>query len=128
MEEKKDKLTALALAIFTQLRSTLNGMLERLQSSFVNQRRFPNDAARELITPITIVQRDLELMGNTPEEEQQETKEIVLDELKRINRLIADLMLLTKPEQPDFWHLKLTKLSILTAEIEAKAQEIADHH
>ena len=108
-----------------QLSITFNEMLNRLQSAFVTQQQFLNDVGHELRTPITIVQGHLELIGNTPEE-QQETKEIVLDELERMNRLIADLMLLAKSEQPDFLHLESLDLKILTEEIYARAKAIAD--
>lgn len=110
-----------------QLSITFNEMLDRLQSAFVTQRQFLNDVGHELRTPITIVQGHLELMGDTPEEK-QETKEIVLDELKRMNRLIADLMLLANSEQPDFLHLEPVELRTLTEEIYAKAKAIADRH
>jgi signal transduction histidine kinase len=108
-----------------QLSITFNEMLDRLQSAFVTQQQFLNDVSHELRTPITIVQGYLELMGNSPEE-QQETKEVVLDELKRMNRLIADLMLLAKSEQPDFLHLEPVDLSSLTEEIYAKVKAIAE--
>ncbi len=107
-----------------QLSITFNEMLNRLQSAFVTQQQFLNDVGHELRTPITIVQGHLELMGDTPEE-QEETKEIVLDELERMNRLIADLMLLAKSEQPDFLHLQPVDVSTLTEEIYAKAKAIA---
>lgn len=107
-----------------QLSTTFNEMLDRLQSAFVTQKQFLNDVGHELKTPITIVQGHLELMGDTPEE-QQETKEIVLDELERMNRLIADLMFLAQSERPDFLHLESIELSSLTAEIYTKAKAIA---
>ena len=110
-----------------QLSITFNEMLNRLQSAFVTQRQFLNDVSHELRTPITIIQGHLELMGNSPEE-QQETKEIVLDELERMSRLIADLMLLAKSEQPDFLHLQSVDLSNLTEEIYSKVKAIAPRH
>ena len=110
-----------------QLSITFNEMLDRLESAFNTQKNFLNDVGHELRIPITIVQGHLELMGDTPEE-QQETKEIVLDELERMNRLIADLMFLAKSEQPDFLQLENIKVSTLTEEIYAKAKVIADRH
>lgn len=109
----------------TQLSITFNEMLDRLQSAFVSQRQFLNDVGHELKTPITIIQGHIELMGDTPEE-QEETKAIVFDELKRMNRLIADLMILAQSEQPDFLHLEFTALQSLTEEVYTKIQAIAD--
>lgn len=111
----------------TQLSITFNEMLDRLESAFNTQKNFLNDVGHELKTPITIVQGHLELMG-VSSEEQQETKEVVLDELERMNRLIDDLMFLAKSEQPDFLHLDNIQVSTLTEEIFAKAKVIADRH
>ena len=110
-----------------QLSITFNEMLDRLESAFNTQKNFLNDVGHELKTPITIVQGHLELMGDTPEE-QQETKAVLLDELERMNRLIADLMFLAKSEQPDFLQLEKIEVSTLTEEIYAKAKVIADRH
>ena len=109
----------------TQLSITFNEMLDRLQSAFVSQRQFLNDVGHELKTPITIIQGHIELMGDTPEE-QEETKAIVFDELERMNRFIADLMILAQSEQPDFLHLEFTALQSLTEEVYTKIQAIAD--
>lgn len=110
-----------------QLSTTFNEMLQRLQSAFVSQRQFLNDVGHELRTPITIVQGHLELMGDTPQE-QQETKKIIADELERMNRLIADLLLLAKSEQPDFLHLESVELRTLTEEIYDRARALAPRH
>ena len=64
-------------------------------------------------------------MGDTPEE-QQETKEIVLDELERMNRLLNDLMLLAKSERPDFLNLEPLEISTFTEEIYNKVRGMGD--
>lgn len=108
----------------TQLSLTFNEMLDRLQSAFINQQRFLSDVSHELKTPITIIQGHLDVMGHTLEE-QEETKELVFDELERMNRLISDLTLLAKSEQPNFLQLELVELNHLTQEIYSKVQAIA---
>ena len=110
-----------------QLSTTFNQMLDRLQQAFVNQQNFLNDVSHELRTPITIVQGHLEFMGDTPEE-QNETKEIIFDELERMNRLIADLMLLAKSEQPNFLQLETLEISNLTEDMYVKAKVIAERN
>lgn len=110
-----------------QLGLTFNEMLDRLESAFTTQKNFLNDVGHELKTPITIVQGYVEVMFDTPEE-LQETKEVVLDELERMNRLIGDLMFLAKSEQPNFLHLDRVQISTLTEEIYAKAKVIAQRH
>ena len=110
-----------------QLSTTFNQMLDRLQQAFVNQQNFLNDVGHELRTPITIVQGHLEFMGDTPEDK-NETKEIIFDELERMNRLIADLMLLAKSEQPNFLQLEKLDISNLTEDMYVKARVIADRN
>lgn len=108
----------------TQLSITFNEMLERLQSAFVTQQQFLSDVSHELKTPITIVQGHLEFMGDSLED-REETKELIFDELERMNRLIADLTLLAKSEQPNFLQLEKVNLDTLTEEIYIKSQRIA---
>lgn len=108
-----------------QLGTTFNEMLDRLQSAFITQQQFLNDVSHELKTPITIAQGHLEFMGDTPEEK-AETKEIIFDELERMNRLIADLKILAKSEQPNFLKLQPLELETLTQKIYNKVKAIAE--
>ena len=84
-----------------ELGDTFNDMVERLDHSFTSQRRFLDDVAHELRTPITIARGHLEVLGDEPEE-RAETVAIVTDELDRMGRYVSDLLLLAKAEQPDF--------------------------
>ncbi|MBD2204968.1 HAMP domain-containing histidine kinase [Calothrix sp. FACHB-1219] len=107
-----------------QLTITFNEMLERLETAFSSQRDFINDASHELRTPITIIRGHLELLGDDPQE-RQETIELVLDELDRMNRFVEDLLLLAKSEQPDFLNLEVVEINSLTLELYAKAKALA---
>ncbi|MGG6269340.1 sensor histidine kinase [Leptolyngbya sp. AN03gr2] len=109
------------------LASTFNDMMDRLQSAFISQRNFINDAGHELRTPLTIIRGHLELMDNDPDE-QQETLNIVMDELDRMNRFVDDLILLAKSERSDFLQLELVNIETLTHELFAKACALADRH
>ncbi len=110
-----------------ELAGTFNAMLDRLQDAFTSQRNFINDAGHELRTPITIVRGHLELIGDDPQE-QQETLELVLDELDRMSRLVDDLLLIAKSERPDFLQLETLDIGILTQEFYAKASALGDRH
>ncbi|MFX4271868.1 sensor histidine kinase [Propionibacteriaceae bacterium Y1685] len=81
---------------------TMNQMLDRLSTSFDTQRRLLDDAGHELRTPITIVRGHLELVDPHKPEEVVETRELVLDELDRMQRLVDDLLTLAKSRRPDF--------------------------
>ena len=109
------------------LAQIFNAMMDRLQGAFESQRRFVNDAGHELRTPITIVRGHLELMGNDPQE-QQETVELVLDELDRMGRLVNDMIALAKSERPDFLQLESIEPEHFIQEIFTKAQTLADRN
>ncbi|MEB3359719.1 MAG: HAMP domain-containing sensor histidine kinase [Synechococcales bacterium] len=108
-----------------ELAATFNNMMDRLQSAFDTQREFVNDAGHELRTPITIIQGNLELMGDDPEE-QRETLALVMGELNRMGRLVKDMILLAKAERSDFLHLDMVDAAALTEELFAKAQPLAE--
>lgn len=107
-----------------ELTKAFNRMIARLQYAFDSQRNFLNDVGHELRTPITIIQGHLELMGNDPQEQQQ-TLDIVFDELERMNRLIKDLVLLAKSERSDFLEPEILNISSFVQEIYTKATGLA---
>jgi two-component system OmpR family sensor kinase len=108
-----------------QLATTFNAMLDRLERAFGGQRRFVADAGHELRTPLTIVRGHIELLDATPES-RRETLELVTDELDRMARIVDDLLVLAKHEQPDFLHLATVDLGQLTDELEQKVQALGD--
>ena len=107
-----------------QLASTFNEMLSRLERAFASQRRFVDDAGHELKTPLTIVRGHLELLEEDPRE-RRETLALVMDELDRMGRIVQDLLLLAKHEQPDFLDLATVEVGGLTDDLEAKVAALA---
>lgn len=105
------------------LARTFNEMLDRLAAAFSAQRAFVDDAGHELRTPITIVRGHLELMGDDPHD-RRDTVALVTDELDRMARIVDDLLLLAKAEQPDFVQLEAVELSDLTTELLMKASAL----
>jgi signal transduction histidine kinase len=109
------------------LANTFNAMLDRLQVAFTSQRNFINDAGHELRTPITIIRGHLELLTDDFQE-QQETLELVIDELDRMSRFVNDMILLAKAEQSHFLQLESIDISPFMAELFAKVQALADRN
>jgi signal transduction histidine kinase len=103
-----------------QLATTYNDMLDRLENAFSSQRRFLDDVGHELKTPLTIVRGHLELLGDDPEE-RRETMTLVVEELDRMARIVEDLLLLAKREQPGFLTLETVDVGELTDALLAKA-------
>ena len=108
-----------------RLGRTFNAMLDRLQGAFASQRQFLNDVGHELRTPITIVRGHLEVVGDDPQE-RRETVALVVDELERMRRLVDDLVVLARAEQPDFLDLAPVDVAELAGEIIRKAERMAD--
>jgi signal transduction histidine kinase len=102
-----------------QLAGTFNEMLDRLERAFASQRRFVDDAGHELKTPLTIVRGHLELLDAVPEARDQ-TVALVMGELDRMSRIVDDLLLLAKREQPDFLNLSTVDVGALTEELHSK--------
>jgi signal transduction histidine kinase len=108
-----------------QLAETFNGLLDRLELAFVAQRRFVDDAGHELRTPITIVRGHLEVLDDDPAERRR-TVELVTDELDRMNRMVNDLLLLAKTQQPNFLSFDLVEMARLTEELSRKTSALGD--
>jgi signal transduction histidine kinase len=80
-----------------RLASTMNSMLDRLESSSVAQAQFVSDASHELRTPIAVIRHELEVALRS--EDGALPREIaidVLDEDLRMQRLVEDLLLLAR--------------------------------
>jgi len=105
---------------------TMNAMLDRLSSSFDNQRQMLDDAGHELRTPITIVRGHLELVDASDPTDVIKTRDLALDELDRMQRLVEELMVLAKARQPDFLRIEPVEVSALLHSVLDKVSPIAD--
>ncbi|MDO9457422.1 cell wall metabolism sensor histidine kinase WalK [Nocardioides sp.] len=110
----------------TALTRTINGMLGRLETAFVGQRQLLDDAGHELRTPLTILQGHLELLDADDPAEVAETRELLLDEVDRMARLVDDLILLAKTERPGFLTLAPVDAAALTEAVAAKAAGLGE--
>lgn len=110
-----------------QLGRVFNAMMDRIETAFDTQRNFINDAGHELKTPITIIRGHLELMDADPQS-QQETVELVIDELDRMNRLVEDLVLLAKSEHPDFLQIETIELTFFVTELFSKLKKLGQRN
>jgi two-component system, OmpR family, sensor kinase len=110
----------------TELGTTFNAMLDRLEGAFAHQRRFLDDAGHELRTPITIVRGHLELLDPGHEQETQATRDLVLDEVDRMARLVDDMIVLAKSGRPDFLKPTDVDAGILTDEVLDKVRALGD--
>ena len=116
-----------------QLGATFNDMLDRLQEAFgtqkkltETQRQFVDDAGHELKTPITIIRGHIEVLGDDPAE-REEALDLVIDELDRMSRIVNDLLLLARAQQPDFLDVGAVDVGALTSDLYSKARALGEH-
>jgi signal transduction histidine kinase len=79
---------------------------EGLHAALERQERFIHDASHELKTPVTIARGHLELLRSDGKQD----VEIALDELRRIDAILGQLLLLATAGQPDFLRLEAIEL------------------
>ena len=84
----------------TVLVTSFNELLSRLDQSFESMRRFVADASHELRTPISIIRGEAEvaLSHQRTTAEYGDSLAIVLDESRRLSRLVDDLLHLARAD------------------------------
>ncbi|MFI5122873.1 MAG: sensor histidine kinase [Vicinamibacteria bacterium] len=108
-----------------ELGRTFNGMLDRLETAFAEQKNFLSDVSHELRTPITVIRGHLETLGDSPRE-REEAITVIQDELDRMSRYVDDLLLLAKAPRPDFLRAGPIDLDLFTHDLFAKARSLGD--
>jgi heavy metal sensor kinase len=86
--------------------TSFNELLSRLDQAFDTMRRFVADASHELRTPVSVIrgEADVALSKERGEDEYRESLGIVLDESRRLSRLVDDLLNLARA---DAGHVRL---------------------
>ncbi|MSR59909.1 MAG: HAMP domain-containing protein [Planctomycetaceae bacterium] len=83
-----------------RLAQAFNGMIERLELSFDEMRRFTADAAHELRTPLAVLRSEAEvtLRGDRSADEYRQALENQLEEIARLTRLAEELLFLSRED------------------------------
>jgi signal transduction histidine kinase len=110
----KDEASRIAVAF--------NDMLERIETAFDTQHEFLDNVSHELRAPLTVIRGHIELIDTeTDSAELESTIALVTDEIERMNRLVEDLLVLARAEQPGFVSLQSVDVAELTAEVHRKS-------
>ncbi len=108
-----------------QLGTTFNEMVDRLEAGFDQQRQFLDDVAHELRTPITIVQGNVDLLGDDPAERAAGI-ETINDELDRMNRYVTDLLVLAKAETGEFLRFEPVDVGELATTLDDRVRTLGE--
>ncbi|MGX1703051.1 sensor histidine kinase [Microbacterium sp. NPDC055357] len=108
----------------SELAQTMNDMLDRLDEALDSQRRLLSDVGHELKTPITIVRGHLEVVDPDDASDVRATRDLVVDELERMSRLVQDLAADAALHGPSPVRLAPTDAADLVQQILRKAQGI----
>lgn len=76
----------------------LNGLLKRLEKSFVRERRFVSDIAHELRTPIAEIKTYTELKIKWPDKTEGDFEKEILKMIRRMESLVSNLLQLARME------------------------------
>ena len=83
------------------LARVVNGLLDRLEASFVQQQRFMADASHELRTPAAIVRTEADVtlaQPRRPESDYRASLGVVQGAARRMTRIVDDLLLLARAD------------------------------
>ena len=83
------------------LARVVNGLLDRLEGSFVQQQRFMADASHELRTPAAIVRTEADVtlaQPRRPESDYRASLTVVQGAARRMSRIVDDLLLLARAD------------------------------
>jgi two-component system OmpR family sensor kinase len=112
-----------------ELAQTMDAMLDRLQKAFVAQEQFISDVSHELRTPLTIVKGHLQVLDRQEDPSPallKQEHELVIDELDRMNRLVADLLTLTRATRTDFLRMEKVDIDLLLTSLVGQGPHLGD--
>lgn len=113
-----------------RLASTLNGMINRLETAFNRQRQFTADASHELRTPLAVIQAEstLALGKERTQAEYRKSLELVSQEVSYMSAVIGKLLLLARgdssKEPLNFQEVRIKDLlTELSSDVEVLARD-----
>ncbi len=79
-----------------RLALTLNDMFARIQQAFQSQERFVSDASHQLLTPLTIMRGELEMLQKSDSRDVDQFIKSSLQEVDRLSGIVQDMLLLSR--------------------------------
>lgn len=102
------------------LSTTINNLLDRIQSAIEREKQFTSDASHELRTPLAVVKGTLEVLVRKPRNTEEYNSKIkyCIEEINRINAMVDQLLLLARLEnQKQSVQLQSVSLNLVIADV-----------
>lgn len=113
------------------LAHSFNHMLDRLDAAFAGQRAFVAEASHELRTPLTVISGQLEVLARSETPSPEDVRRVegyVRTEVRRMQRIVDELLLLARSEQPEFLRCTSLDLRPFLEELAASIQATHARH
>ena len=104
---------------FKFLDQSLIDLMEKIHEAFEKEREFTSNASHELMTPISILQTNVEnmMMEENISEEQQEKISSMMKTVNRLKKIVHSLLYISRIENDQFAKSETVNIYQLTAEI-----------
>ena len=106
-----------------ELATTMNSMLDRLESATLVSRQLVSDASHELRTPIAVLRTELEVARRDPSTDWQSVSVGMLEEVERLQGLVDDLLLLARASERGMRHDRVDVVDVVTR-VAARRREV----
>jgi len=109
-----------------KLSTTLNQMMDRLETAFHKITQFTADASHELRTPISVIRTTAELaLTDTSRQSSSEALVSILEESERTTRLLEDLLVLARSDSNARSRLETVDLAVPFREAASQTELLA---
>jgi two-component system, OmpR family, sensor kinase len=111
------------------LAATMNEMLNRLQEAFEAQDQFVSDVSHELRTPLTIAKGHLQVLDRNASGDEalvRREHELVVEELDRMNRLVGELLALSRAKRVDLLRKESIQLDSFLRTLAEQGSHLGD--
>ncbi|QDK46139.1 sensor histidine kinase [Bdellovibrio sp. ZAP7] len=81
-----------------KLALTLNEMLDRIEQAFQSQERFVADASHQLLTPLTIMRQEIELLKSQKQIDVDQYTRSALQEVDSLANIVQEMLLLARAD------------------------------
>ncbi|QLY24323.1 HAMP domain-containing sensor histidine kinase [Bdellovibrio sp. KM01] len=81
-----------------KLALTLNEMLDRIEQAFQSQERFVADASHQLLTPLTIMRQEIELLKSEKQIDVDQYTRSALQEVDNLANIVQEMLLLARAD------------------------------